>query len=229
MSINIKFWTLLVLLFPTCVCAQVENDERLVESISAQTKRDSVIILERTIDELKGQVRELTDSLNHLKRQALVYKQAIKNKDDKISQLEDRLIFADSVVARLSNDCLRKKYDPLYVENAIANFNHMYSPELKRKFGQLKVLLNKYGQYTQEIVIILTEAQNDKELFNPFTGQKRAALYIDKIKATQYYQEAYKRNWTIPYLNDLIDKCFEKLKAFDPVEMTELNLLELMK
>ena len=108
------------------------------------------------------------------------------------------------------------------------NFEKMYSPELKSKFGRLRFLLNEDGKFTQELNAIFIEAQNDKGLGNPFTGQKQALTYIDKIKNTRYYRDVYSENWTIPYLNNLIDKCFETIKVFNPKESKDLHLLELM-
>ena len=129
----------------------------------------------------------------------------------------------------MSNDCLRHKYDPGKVANAISNFEQMYSAELKGNFHQLKVLLTEYGKYTKEIETVFFEAQNDKALRNPFTGQKQALTYIDKIKATSYYRNVYDENWTIPYLNSVIDKSMEIIKSFNPKESKELHLIELMK
>lgn len=108
----------------------------------------------------------------------------------------------------------------------------MYSTELKSELRQLKVLLTEYGNYTHEIKDIFLEAQNDKSLGNLFTGQQRALTYIDKIKSTHYYKEAYNKNWTIPYLNKVIDKSIEVIRNFnpkDPEKPKELHLIELMK
>ena len=156
-------------------------------------------------------------------------KQRIEAQEATIKRLKKRLVFADTIVARLSNDCLRHKYDPGKVANAISNFEQMYSAELKGNFHQLKVLLTEYGKYTKEIETVFFEAQNDKALSNPFTGKKQALTYIDKIKATSYYRNVYDENWTIPYLNSVIDKSIEIIKSFNPKESKELHLIELMK
>ena len=87
------------------------------------------------------------------------------------------------------------------------NFEKMYSPELKSKFVRLKFLLNEYGKFTQELNAIFVEAQNDKGLGNPFTGQKQALTYIDKIKNTRYYREVYSDNWTICLFGLCFDLC----------------------
>ena len=87
----------------------------------------------------------------------------------------------------------------------------------------------EYGKYTKEIETVFFEAQNDKALSNPFTGQKQALTYIEKIKATSYYRNVYDENWTIPYLNSVIDKSIEVIKSFNPKESKELHLIELMK
>ena len=227
-----KFSILLfsVVMFPLGINAQEQDtlkntvevvDEPPVEVI----KVDS---LQHEIDRLKGLIAQYKQSETSLNGKLYDYEQTIKVQNKKIERLNSYLLFADTIVARLSNDCLRKKYDQNRVNQATENFEKMYSPELKSKFGRLKFLLNEYGKFTQELNAIFIEAKNDKGLGNPFTGQKQALTYIDKIKNTRYYKEVYSENWTIPYLNNLIDKCFETIKAFNPKESKELHLLELM-
>ena len=227
-----KFSILLfsVVMFPLGITAQEQDtlkntvevvDEPPVEVI----KVDS---LQHEIDRLKGLIAQYKQSETSLNGKLYDYEQTIKVQNKKIERLNSYLLFADTIVARLSNDCLRKKYDQNRVNQATENFEKMYSPELKSKFGRLKFLLNEYGKFTQELNAIFIEAKNDKGLGNPFTGQKQALTYINKIKNTRYYREVYSENWTIPYLNNLIDKCFETIKAFNPKESKELHLLELM-
>ena len=227
-----KFSILLfsVVMFPLGINAQEQDtlkntvevvDEPPVEVI----KVDS---LQHEIDRLKGLIAQYKQSETSLNGKLYDYEQTIKVQNKKIERLNSYLLFADTIVARLSNDCLRKKYDQNRVNQATENFEKMYSPELKSKFGRLKFLLNEYGMFTQELNAIFIEAKNDKGLGNPFTGQKQALTYINEIKNTRYYREVYSENWTIPYLNNLIDKCFETIKAFNPKESKELHLLELM-
>lgn len=227
-----KFSILLfsVVMFPLGINAQEQDtlkntvevvDEPPVEVI----KVDS---LQHEIDRLKGLIAQYKQSETSLNGKLYDYEQTIKVQNKKIERLNSYLLFADTIVARLSNDCLRKKYDQNRVNQATENFEKMYSPELKSKFGRLKFLLNEYGMFTQELNAIFIEAKNDKGLGNPFTGQKQALTYIDKIKNTRYYKEVYSENWTIPYLNNLIDKCFKTIKAFNPKESKELHLVELM-
>lgn len=219
-----------VFIFPLSILAQGKDTLELSGEFIAETSFEvqNVDSLQKEIIRLKGQIDKYKQTVNLLNGKLYDYEQKYKVQNKKIERLNNYLVFADTIVARLSNDCLRKKYNPTKVKQAVVDFEQMYSPELKSKFGRLKYLLNEYGKYTQELVAIFVSAQNDKGLGNPFTGQKQALTYIDKIKDTRYYSEVYNENWTIPYLNDLIDKCFEKIKNFNPKESKELNLLELM-
>ena len=219
-----------VFLFPLGINADEQDTIKTTIEVATETpievlKADS---LKQEIDHLKALIEKYKQSETSLNGKLYEYEQTIKAQNKKIEKLNDYLLFADTIVARLSNDCLRKKYDATRVNKAIRNFDQMYSPELKSKFGRLKFLLNEYGKFTQELVAIFIEAQNDKGLGNLFTGQKYALTYIDKIKNTRYYREVYSDNWTIPYLNNLIDKCFVSIKTFNPKESKELHLLELM-
>ena len=227
---NIYIILFTVLMFPIGMNAQEQDTLKAAVEVIAETPIEVVKVdsLQQEISRLKGLIEQYKKSEASLNGKLYDYEQAIKVQNKKIERLNNYLLFADTIVARLSNDCLRKKYDQSRVNQALVNFEKMYSPELKSKFGRLKFLLNEYGKFTQELVAIFIEAQNDKGLGNPFTGQKQALTYIDKIKNTRYYREVYSDNWTIPYLNILIDKCFETIKAFNPKENKELHLLELM-
>ena len=228
--------TTLLVLATLQICSYAQGEVKDTVSVDVQEIRDTVevqtndvVALQKKIKELTDKVNTLTESENNLKGKQFDDKQKIEAQEIIIKRLEQRLVFADSIVARLSNDCLRQKYDAGKVANAISNFDRMYSVELKSKFYQLKVLLSEYGKYTQEIENIFLEAQNDKAIGNPFTGQKQALTYIDKIKATSYYIKVYDENWTIPYLNTVIDKSIEIIKSFNPKESKELHLIELMR
>jgi hypothetical protein len=217
-------------MFPIGMNAQEQDTLKAAVEVIAETPIEVVKVdsLQQEISRLKGLIEQYKKSEASLNGKLYDYEQTIKVQNKKIERLNNYLLFADTIVARLSNDCLRKKYDQSRVNQALVNFEKMYSPELKSKFGRLKFLLNEYGKFTQELVAIFIEAQNDKGLGNPFTGQKQALTHIDKIKNTRYYREVYSDNWTIPYLNDLIDRCFDTIKAFNTKESKELHLLELM-
>lgn len=219
-----------VVMFPLGINAQEQDTLKNTVEVIAETPVEVIKVdsLQHEIERLKGLIAQYKQSETSLNGKLCDYEQTIKVQNKKIERLNSYLLFADTIVARLSNDCLRKKYDQNRVNLAMENFEKMYSPELKSKFVRLKFLLNEYGKFTQELNAIFVEAQNDKGLGNPFTGQKQALTYIDKIKNTRYYREVYSDNWTIPYLNNLIDKCFETIKAFNPKESKELHLLELM-
>lgn len=227
-----KFSILLfsVVMFPLGINAQEQDTLKKTVELVTETPVEVIKVdsLQHEIDRLKSLIAQYKQSETSLNGKLYDYEQTIKVQNKKIERLNSYLLFADTIVARLSNDCLRKKYDQNRVNQATENFEKMYSPELKSKFGRLKFLLNEYGKFTQELNAIFIEAKNDKGLGNPFTGQKQALTYIDKIKNTRYYREVYRENWTIPYLNNLIDKCFETIKAFNPKESKELHLLELM-
>lgn len=224
-----KIISILVVLvgLPVCLYAQ----EGVKDTVSVVTQKISETTEAHTIDvaELQKQINELTDQVSNLKGKQYDNEKKIEEQDETIKKLKSRLLFADTIVSRLSNDCLLKKYDPKNVNDALVHFEGMYSNDLKTKFSRLKTLLMNYGKYSQELEGIFLEAQNDKALSNPFTGQKQALTYIDKIKTSLYYREVYNENWTIPYLNSVIDKSIEIIKSFNPKESKELHLIELMK
>lgn len=221
-------------MLPLGLNAQSEAKDSLVSKVVAVSDSSYVQLvttdsLQHKIVELLNQVHKLESSENTLNGKIYDYDKKLKSQEARIKLLEHKLIFADSIIARLSNDCLRKKYDQIPVSDAIRNFDQMYSPELRSKFGKLRILLSSYRDYYQEIVAIFNEAQSDTDILNPFTGQKKALMYIDKIKSTRYYTEIYDADWTIPYLNNLIDKSIETIQKFNPKEKKTIQLLQLIK
>lgn len=219
---------------PICTYAQGEKKDsvpvdvqEIMDTIEVQTV--DVAELQKKIIELQKKIDVLTESENALKGKQYDNEQKIIEQEALIKRLENHLLFADTIIARLSNDCLLKKYDPKNVSDALAHFEAMYSNDLKSELSSLKILLMNYRRYSQELEAIFQEAQNDRALGNPFTGQKHALTYIDKIKATSYYREVYDANWTIPYLNSVIDESIKMIKSFDPKRSNGLHLIELMK
>lgn len=219
---------------PICTYAQGEKKDsvpvdaqEIMDTIEVQTV--DVAELQKQIIELQKKIDVLTESENALKGKQYDNEQKIIEQEAFIKRLENRLLFADTIIARLSNDCLLKKYDPKNVSDALAHFEAMYSNDLKSELSSLKILLMNYERYSQELEAIFQEAQNDRALGNPFTGQKHALTYIDKIKATSYYRDVYDANWTIPYLNSVIDESIKMIKSFDPKRANGLHLIELMK
>ena len=172
-----KFSLLLfsVVIFPLGINAQEHDTLKKTVELVAETPVEVIKVdsLQHEIDRLKGLIAQYKQSETSLNGKLYDYEQTIKVQNKKIERLNSYLLFADTIVARLSNDCLRKKYDQNRVNQATENFEKMYSPELKSKFGRLKFLLNEYGKFTQELNAIFIEAKNDKGLGNPFTGQKQ--------------------------------------------------------
>ena len=143
---------------------------------------------------------------------------------DKVKELEHKLLFADTVIARISNNCLLVKFDSIRVEQAISDFKKMYSPSLQKRWSKLVDLLNNYGEYTRELDAVLREIQEDAIADKPHFGC--VEKYIEKIKQTQYYKNSYKADWTIPYLNDVIDKSIKAINEYNP-RKPELHLPDL--
>lgn len=106
------------------------NIDSFVEVSEDSNKDNEIDSLKKVISILKSEIREQVELNQHLK---------------------DRILFADSCFLRVSNDCLRKKYDKVRVDEAIVNFGRMYSPQLQKSFTPLKFLLENYGNYYKEI------------------------------------------------------------------------------
>jgi hypothetical protein len=229
---NMKFFKIVILLL---LIASPYNLQAQKEKSVTDTIIDTKTVLPKIklntdsiIEKLNKDNNNLKDKERDLKISISDKDQIIKSRDAEIQLLTNRLIFADTVIARISNDCLRKKYDPVRVDEALVYFRKMYSQELQSKFSPLEKLMKQYSNYSKEIADILAEAENDPEIKNPFTGQKKALSYIGKIESTLYYKEVYNANWTISYLNNVIHRVIKVIKAYDPKVSKEIKLLDKM-
>lgn len=223
---------ILILFIATISCAVYAQDNiNNNDSINNldNMKSDIKLNTDSIIQSLRSEVNSLKEKKDSLYGELSIKDQIINDKEHEIKRKEQYLIFADTVIARLSNDCLRKKYDKSRVGSALVNLKKMYSHELQNKFKPLVSLLQHYDEYSREIMDILIKIESDKEIKNPFTGSKQALSYIGTIKSTIYYMNVYDNNWTIPYLNERIDKIFDKIKSFDPKINKDINLLEIME
>ena len=95
--------------------------------------------------------------------------------------------------------------------------------------------LNKYGQYYKEIEGVLQRTQNDyninqRKWKSPFKNDESPnRRYLLLLKNTRYYKESYKKDWSIYYLDELIDKAILQIEAFDKdARDIELKLTELL-
>ncbi len=225
--------TIIVLLV---VSSSFDAQARKKKSVSSDTTITKTVVpvikqntdtsnnnLKKEIDKLNKKVIELNGSNSEKDK-------IIKSRDAEIIGLKKYLNFADTVIARISNDCLRNKYDPVRVDKALVDFKKMYSQELQSKFSPLEKLLKEYSNYSKEISDILAEAEKDPNIKNFFNnlGQKTASSYISKIESTRYYQEVYNANWTIPFLNNSINRIIKYLKDYNPKVTRDIKLLDKM-
>ena len=219
---KIKIILILFIICFSCNTMAQENKKKLSkDTIEVSSNIDSFV--EVSEDSNKE------DEIDSLKKVISLLKSEIQEQIEKNQHLKERLLFADSCFLRVSNDCLRKKYDKVRVDEAIVNFGRMYSPHLQKSFTPLKSLLENYENYDKEIGELFGQIENDKGMANPFIGGREALSNIVKIKATTYYKKVYFSNWTIMYLNDVIDKAIARLKSYDPKQHKVIKLTDLLK
>ena len=196
----------------------VEHQDSIRKIISVNANYDKLDSLQIQLLELNIKVIDFNSKINAL-NDSLSDKELIINRQNiLIEKLEHKLVFADSIVARLANDCLRFKYDSIKVKNALSIFSKIYSVELQKKFSPLKSLLLNYETYYNDIISVILGAQNDESFKNPFSVKKISAIYIEKLKSTNYYLNIYNSDWTILYLNKLIDESIKRLNSYEPIK-----------
>lgn len=202
------------------------------DSISTyQIVEESCVIEQKKDTVIKQDFSEVV----YLKKEIAKKDSIISNLQATLNRQKSHLIFADSIILRLANDCFRFKYDQEKVNNAKLYFANMFSVQLQKQFAPLVGLLNKYEQYYIEIEGVLQRTQNDyninqRKWKSPFKNDESPnRRYLLLIKSTRYYKESYKKNWSIYYLDELIDKAILQIEAFDKDSRDiELKLTELL-
>ena len=118
-----------VVMFPFGVKAHEQDTLKTTVEVIAETPVEVIKVdsIQKEISRLKGLINQYKQSEASLNGKLYDYEQTIKVQNKKIERLNSYLLFADTIVARLSNDCLRKKYDQARVNQAVANFEKMYS------------------------------------------------------------------------------------------------------
>ncbi len=210
------------------------SEDSLAVNTKGQLIKDSIVVTEK---QKHGSSRVYSESSEIMSlRKELFQKDSIILAQKKIiDRNASHLAFADSVILRLANDCFRFKYSKENVDKAKTYFVQMYSVHLQQQFSPLLNLLNKYEVYYNEIIDVLRITQNsyntnNRAWKNPFkNAQSPNRFYLNKLKNTNYYRIAYKQDWSIYYLDELIDKAINQIEVFDsnPKE-SELKLLELL-
>lgn len=196
-----------------------------------QIDKDSCVVEQKK----EAIVKQDSSEIVYLKKQIAQKDSIILNLQATLNRQKSHLMFADSIILRLANDCFRFKYDQEKVNNARLYFANMFSSQLQKQFSPLMVLLNKYGQYYKEIEGVLQKVQNDydtnqRKWKSPFKNDEspnRRSLLL--LRNTQYYKESYKKDWSIYYLDELIDKAIIQIEAFDKdARDIELKLTDLL-
>lgn len=195
----------------------------LAESVmSEQVLRSEVEALKRERDALLAKCEELNSIAEE--RRLLIH-----NLDSLLSINDQRVEYADKLVGRLADNCLFMKYDKDVVDYVKQVFNSKISSQYRAKFSKYYEVLSKYGEYYNEITLILKEACAE-HFNNPFGNERKALDYISRLRSSHYYQEVYKQDVRIPYLNYLINKAIERLnEVTSKTKAVNLSESDLMK
>ena len=193
--------------------ALVVSKDSLIKSLSKIP--DTVLVYGN--DSIK--IAELTDSLSLLG-------QKLSYRDSVISRLSTDLGYADTCMITLAYRRCHEKFNKSNIEKAISFFPRLHTKQLKSdREKDLLPLLKEYEQSYNEIISILTRAQNDQDrLDNPFVEEDFKKKYIEALKRSRYYTKYYTADWKIMYLNNLIDESIELLEkhtSTSPVNFEE--------
>ncbi len=130
------------------------------------------------------------------------------------TELENEKSFVETWMGRWANRwCLYEKFDKENVDEAIKYLDRVYSGKTQGDHSMVHTLLREYEKSYMEFQSLLREAQDDvdREIGLTKTVVDFKARYKQRIESMPYYKKYYKKDWTIKYLDEQIDKVLEML------------------
>lgn len=238
-----KYTLIMLMLCALCTCSAQKNENRNVRH--ANSARDSLVkvrleSLESEVIRLRMDSTKLESQLDSLQIELKTRDGMLKNDSTEISKLKAELekqraiakeneaktktLTASVSALAASLDTMRCRellncgfinYYQLNLERILNSFEKINNGEIKSKYRDACQVLESYEKYNNAFLVILEEAQKDKDRNPrdiPQNAQNFADKYIQKIKAMPYYTRWYGQRLSISYLNEKIDKALRLLE-----------------
>lgn len=164
---------------------------------------------EERVKRLEAQLVERDQTLATLRHQldeALQREQA----------LQKRVEEGDSTTLFLVYNDLEKPYNEKAAADAQRRLAAITTPSLDEDRKQFQKLFSNYARYYQEVLALLREAGQDVQMQSPLSAQQTAQQYIRRLQHTEYYRNCYKKNFNIPFLENIIDEATRRLRTHNP-------------
>lgn len=188
---------------------------------AACLSKDSVIhrLQKETVD-LRKKNTGLESDIEKLKSSLAQMRNTSDSLSEESSKLRSIQKEADNNAGKLANGRLYFRYDNEIVQSSIKLIEEIKTASIKQKFSQVLPLLQGYQNYSQELKTALTTVQNDALRKVRNKADEYKARCISEIKHTSYYTEVFARksagNWSIPYLDNIINVATRCLQHHDP-------------
>lgn len=194
----------------------------VIQDLDSQTLhlKDSCTKQNSIITELEMEctkISKLESDMSKLRSKVSRDSIELVNKDKQLKSLQYN---SDRNIARLANGRLYFKYDEKLINESIDSIRTLRTPSVKQKFSQVLGLLQRYKSYSEDLKNILVSAQNDQDRKARNKGDEFKAKYRRLISQDEYYRNVYLKkasgNWSIPYLDNIIDVALRALSHHNP-------------
>lgn len=189
--------------------AQLPTDESDVVPAIPQPPPIQTRQRDEYVMELEAQLAERDQTLVDLRRQL---DEALQREQD----LQKRVKEGDITTLFLVNVYLEKPYNEKVAADAQRRLAAITTPSLDADRKQIQILFDHYAQYYQEVLALLREAGQNVQMESPRSANETAQQYIRRLQQTEYYRNCYKKNFYIPFLENIIDEAIRRLRAHNP-------------
>ncbi len=175
---------------------------------------EAILRLEKSIDSLRKVKKELDEQKAQLSGNNAA--SVAKNND-----IGEYNLFIEECICRFANGRLGLKYDEENVNKAIRYMDSVNDVKLKKRFADVKGLLERYSDDYDDFMGVIKEAQKDIDRTDPLSDESYRKKYISRLKNLQYYKDYFIlaenkwKGWRIYYLSDEIDKAISLLGRHD--------------
>lgn len=196
------------------------KEQLKVSEEACLSKKDSLKQMQNEADNFKKQISALNSTIVELRDSvSLLYNESARlaEKSQDIQTMQEQ---ADNNAAKLANGRLYFRYNADLIQSSIKFLQEIQTESVRTKFSRTLNLLQNYHAYSDEIKNALSYAQGDSDRKSRNKYNEYKTRCIGEIKRTSYYMNVFAKknssNWSIPYLDNIINIAFKMLQNHDP-------------
>lgn len=215
--------------------SKIKSLQGQIEKLKEDTvnKNTQVVHMQNVISGYQDKISSLNTEISHLKSSVSRLRNDSTNFVQEREKVQLLQLQADENAARLANGRLYFRYNDKLIQSSIQILQSLKTESVKQTFSQTLRLLQRYQIYSDELKRTLILAQDDGDRKAKNKGEEYKTKIMNNIKSTSYYREIYTTkvsgNWSIPYLDNIIEVAKKSLQHHNPGHMDHVNFTVLIE